>query len=138
MPPLATTGDHQPHAPSHRARAPPIIPTRSIFGKIIRKEIPADIVHEDERCLAFKDVAPQAPTHLLVIPKKPITGISAAAEEDEALLGHLMLTARKVASEAGLGNGYRLVVNDGKEGAQSVYHLHIHVLGGRQMSWPPG
>ncbi len=95
-------------------------------------------MHEDERCLAFKDVAPQAPTHLLVIPKKPITGISAAAEEDEALLGHLMLTARKVASEAGLGNGYRLVVNDGKEGAQSVYHLHIHVLGGRQMSWPPG
>ena len=87
---------------------------------------------EDDRALAFVDVSPQAPVHILVIPKKPITGISAAEDCDEALLGHLMLTARSVAKEQGLAAGYRLVVNDGTEGAQSVYHLHVHILGGRQ------
>lgn len=111
----------------------------TIFSKILRKEIPADIVHEDERCLAFRDISPQAPVHVLVIPKKPISGISAATDDDAALLGHLMLTAKAVAEQEGLsGDGYRLVVNDGKNGAQSVYHLHIHILGGRQMTWPPG
>ncbi|KAL1512187.1 hypothetical protein AB1Y20_005452 [Prymnesium parvum] len=110
----------------------------TIFGKIIRKEIPATIVYEDETSLAFRDVSPQAPTHILVIPKKPIAMISEAEEADEALLGHLMVVASKVAKQEGLDNGYRLVINNGKDGAQSVYHLHIHILGGRQMTWPPG
>jgi len=110
----------------------------TIFGKIIRKEIPAEIVYEDEQSMAFKDVNPQAPTHLLVIPKDPLSMIQDATEEHEALLGHLMVVATKVAKMQGLENGYRLVVNNGPDGAQSVYHLHIHVLGGRQMSWPPG
>lgn len=110
----------------------------TIFGKIIRREIPADIVYEDELALAFKDVNPQAPVHLLVIPKKPIPQISLAEEADEQLLGHLLIIAKKVAADAGLGNGYRLVINNGDDGGQTVYHLHIHVLGGRSLQWPPG
>ena len=110
----------------------------TIFGKIIRREIPADIVYEDDRALAFKDVNPQAPVHLLVIPKKPIPQISLAEEVDEQLLGHLLLIAKKVAAEAGLTDGYRLVVNNGTDGGQTVYHLHVHVLGGRSLQWPPG
>ncbi|XP_058057962.1 adenosine 5'-monophosphoramidase HINT1 [Anopheles bellator] len=110
----------------------------TIFGKILRKEIPCQFIYEDDRCVAFHDVNPQAPVHFLVIPRKPISQLSKAAEEDEALLGHLMLVGRKVASEQGLEEGFRVVVNDGKNGAQSVYHLHLHFLGGRQMKWPPG
>ncbi len=111
----------------------------TIFGKIIRKEIPADIVYEDDMCLAFNDISPQAPVHFLVIPKKAISGVSAVEQSDEALLGHLMYVAKKVAQDRNIDKtGYRLVVNDGKNGAQSVFHLHIHVMGGRQMSWPPG
>ncbi|XP_039271082.2 adenosine 5'-monophosphoramidase HINT1-like [Styela clava] len=111
----------------------------TIFGKIIRKEIPSDILYEDDKCMAFKDVNPQAPTHFLVIPKKAITGLSAAEDTDSALLGHLMTVARNVAVEQNIASsGYRVVVNDGKNGAQSVYHLHLHVLGGRQLGWPPG
>ena len=110
----------------------------TIFGKIIRREIPADIVYEDDLALAFKDITPQAPIHILVIPKKPISQISEAQAEDQELLGHLLLTAQKVASEAGLGNGYRLVINNGSDGGQTVFHLHIHILGGRAMEWPPG
>merc|ERR1712156_182547 len=110
----------------------------TIFGKIIRKEIPAKILYEDDLCLAFSDVNPQAPVHFLVIPKKPITQLSKSEDSDEQLLGHLMVVARKTAASEGLENGYRLVVNDGPDGAQSVYHLHLHVLGKRQMSWPPG
>lgn len=129
----------------------------TIFGKIIRKEIPATIVYEDDDCLAFKDVSPQAPTHILLIPKSPHLAMLADAEDsDEALLGKLMVRATKVAASAGLENGYRVVVNNGKDGeryqsrrhprspcthhlsyvsgAQSVYHLHLHILGGRQMS----
>ena len=113
-------------------------PEDTIFGKILRKEIPADIVYEDELCIAFRDVNPQAPVHVLVIPRKPIVGISSAAPEDKDLLGHLMLTARNVAEELELKKGYRLVVNNGRAGGQSVYHLHIHILGGRAMGWPPG
>eukprot|EP00729_Bicosta_minor_P016122 gene16122-30505_t len=97
----------------------------TIFGKIIRKEIPADIVYEDEKCIAFNDVSPQAPVHMLVIPRKPIEMLSAAEDEDEALLGHLMTVARKVAKQANLDNGFRIVINNGKDGAQSVYHLHV-------------
>lgn len=110
----------------------------TIFGKIIRKEIPAEIVYEDELSLAFKDVNPQAPTHILVIPKKPIPQLDAATPEDRDLLGHLLLTARKVAQQVGLQNGYRVVINNGDDGGQTVYHLHLHILGDRQMQWPPG
>jgi histidine triad (HIT) family protein len=110
----------------------------TIFGKIIRKEIPAEIVYEDELSLAFKDVNPQAPTHILLIPKKPIPQLDAATSEDRDLLGHLLLTARKVAQQVGLQNGYRVVINNGDDGGQTVYHLHLHILGDRQMQWPPG
>ena len=110
----------------------------TIFGKIIRREIPAEIVYEDDLALAFKDVNPQAPTHLLVIPKKPISQISLAENDDEQLLGHLLIIAKKIAADAGLTNGYRLVINNGNDGGQTVYHLHVHVLGGRSLQWPPG
>ncbi|MBN3282995.1 HINT1 protein, partial [Polyodon spathula] len=110
----------------------------TIFGKIIRKEIPAKIFYEDEQCLAFHDVAPQSPTHFLVIPKKLIAQLSKAEDADAALLGHLMIVAKKCAEEMGLSKGYRLIVNEGPDGGQTVYHLHIHILGGRQLGWPPG
>merc|ERR1712150_182907 len=110
----------------------------TIFEKIIARQIPADIIYEDDQSLAFNDISPQAPIHFLVIPKKPITMIEKAKDSDEQLLGHLMLVARKVAKERGMDKGYRLVLNNGVEGCQSVYHIHIHVLGGKQLSWPPG
>ncbi|KAB0800273.1 hypothetical protein PPYR_06013 [Photinus pyralis] len=109
----------------------------TIFDKIIQKQIPAEIIYEDDHCLAFNDVNPQAPTHFLVIPKKRIPLLDASEECDKELLGTLMLTAKKLAQER-LPNGYRLVINNGVDGCQSVYHLHVHILGGRQMSWPPG
>ncbi|XP_056602135.1 uncharacterized protein LOC130419421 [Triplophysa dalaica] len=110
----------------------------TIFSKIIDKTIPADIIYEDDKCLAFRDKSPQAPVHFLVIPRIHIPGISEAHDEDAPLLGHLLIVAKNIAKKEGLGEGYRVVINDGKNGAQSVYHLHIHVLGGRQMRWPPG
>ncbi|KAF5915703.1 hypothetical protein HPG69_011515 [Diceros bicornis minor] len=110
----------------------------TIFSQILDRSLPADILYEDQQCLVFRDVAPQAPVHFLVIPKKPIPRISLAEEGDQQLLGHLLLVAKETAKAEGLGDGYRLVINDGKLGAQSVYHLHIHVLGGRQLQWPPG
>ena len=110
----------------------------TIFSKIISKEIPAKIIHEDEKCMCFHDVSPQAPIHFLVIPKKPIPQLSKAEDSDSELLGYLLNTARRVASKLELEEGYRVVINNGVNGAQSVYHLHIHVLGGRQMNWPPG
>jgi histidine triad (HIT) family protein len=110
----------------------------TIFGKIIRREIPANIVYEDDLALAFKDVQPQAPTHILVIPKQPIPRLSDSTEADQSLLGHLLLTVKKVAEQAGLKNGYRVVINNGDDGGQSVDHLHFHILGDRQMQWPPG
>ncbi len=110
----------------------------TIFGKIIRREIPANIVYEDDLALAFKDINPQAPIHILVIPKKPIPQLDASTPEDQALLGHLLLTIKKVAKQAGLSNGYRVVLNNGYDGGQTVYHLHFHILGDRQMLWPPG
>ena len=109
----------------------------TIFAKIIRREIPAQIEHEDELCLAFHDVSPQAPTHILVIPKKPIPSLT-EADADTHLLGHLMSVATDIATKLNLTNGYRLVVNCGKDGGQSVNHLHIHLLGGRALGWPPG
>ncbi len=110
----------------------------TIFGKIIRKEIPADIVYEDDLALAFKDINPQAPTHILVIPKKTISGMDDVTDEDRDLLGHLLLTVKKIAAQAGLSNGYRIVINNGNDGGQTVYHLHLHILGDRPLKWPPG
>lgn len=112
--------------------------TETIFSKIIRREIPADIVYEDDLALAFKDIQPQAPVHILVIPKKPIVKLADAEPQDSNLMGHLLLTVQKVAQQAGLTNGYRVVINNGVDGGQTVYHLHIHILGGRPMKWPPG
>eukprot|EP00638_Chattonella_subsalsa_P000110 CAMPEP_0117754686 /NCGR_PEP_ID=MMETSP0947-20121206/12968_1 /TAXON_ID=44440 /ORGANISM="Chattonella subsalsa, Strain CCMP2191" /LENGTH=373 /DNA_ID=CAMNT_0005573805 /DNA_START=141 /DNA_END=1262 /DNA_ORIENTATION=- len=111
----------------------------TIFDKIIAKEIPSDILHEDDKCLAFRDINPQAPTHFLVIPKKRegLTQLRFATEDHEGILGHLMRVAAKVATEENL-EGYRVVVNDGKQGGQEVFHLHLHVIGGRQLVWPPG
>ena len=110
----------------------------TIFSRIIRREVPARIVHEDDLCLAFHDVAPQAPTHVLVIPKKPIPSLADLEGADEALVGHLVMVATQLAPKLGLGNGYRLVVNCGRDGGQSVDHLHVHLLGGRSLGWPPG
>ncbi|NEP06096.1 MAG: histidine triad nucleotide-binding protein [Okeania sp. SIO2G4] len=110
----------------------------TLFSKIIRREIPADIVYEDDMALAFKDINPQAPVHILVIPKKPIPKLADASPEDHSLMGHLLLTAKRVAEQAGLENGYRVVINNGAEAGQTVFHLHLHILGGRQMQWPPG
>ena len=112
--------------------------TDTIFGKIIRREIPADIVYEDDRALAFRDVNPQAPTHILVIPKKPIPRLSESSEEDTSLMGHLLMTVKKVAEQENLSNGYRVVINNGADGGQTVDHLHLHILGDRAMNWPPG
>ena len=111
----------------------------TIFKKIIDKEIPADIVFEDDLCLAFKDIDPKAPTHVLIIPKKEIPSLAEVSEDDKEILGHLLVTASKVAKDLGVSEtGYRLVANTNAEGGQEVYHLHIHLLGGRQMTWPPG
>ena len=110
----------------------------TIFKKIIDKEIPATIVYEDDQCLAFEDIAPQSPTHVLVIPKKEIPSLAHATAEDQALLGHLMLVAAKIAKERGLDGGFRVVTNAGAEAGQTVDHLHLHVMGGRSFTWPPG
>lgn len=110
----------------------------TIFAKIIAREVPADIVYEDDLCLAFRDIAPRAPTHVLVIPKKPIASLADLSDEDEAIVGRCVMVASRVAAEQGLSGGYRLVVNCGNDGGQEVPHLHFHLLGGRQMTWPPG
>ena len=111
----------------------------TIFSKIIRREIPASIVYEDESSLAFHDVSPQAPVHVLVIPKNPIVSLDAATEEDMQLLGHLQWVIQQVARQLNIHEtGYRVVTNCGSDGGQSVYHIHYHLLGGRTLSWPPG
>jgi histidine triad (HIT) family protein len=109
----------------------------TIFGKIARGEMKADVVYEDDRAVAFRDIAPQAPTHVLVIPREPIARLSESRDGDAALLGHLLVVARKVARQEGLSD-FRLVVNDGAGAGQTVFHLHVHVLGGRPFRWPPG
>ncbi len=111
---------------------------RTIFKRIIEKEIPANIIYEDEQCLAFRDVNPQAPVHFLVIPRKEIASLTAAGDDDAALLGHLLSVARRLAPQTGLTQGFRVVINSGPDGGQTVDHLHLHVLGGRRMEWPPG
>ncbi len=111
----------------------------TIFGKIARGEIPADILYQDDEVLAFRDLSPQAPTHILVIPRKPIPSLNHIEEEDTRLLGKLLLAARKVAEQEGIATaGYRVVINCNAAAGQAVFHLHLHVLGGRPMRWPPG
>ena len=111
----------------------------TLFEQIINREVPAQIIHEDDQCIAIRDINPQAPIHFLVVPKKAIPRLGEATDSDETLLGHLLLTAAKVAKREGMAeNGYRVVVNQGWQAGESVPHLHVHVLGGRQMKWPPG
>jgi histidine triad (HIT) family protein len=116
---------------------PPAVKT--IFEKIRDGEIPADVIHRDEHCFAFRDISPQAPFHVLIVPNKPIPRIGEAEPGDQAILGHLLLTAAKIASGLGLAqSGFRVVINNGPHGGETVPHLHVHLLGGRQLTWPPG
>ena len=110
----------------------------TLFTKIINREIEADIVYEDDMCLAFKDVNPQAPTHILIIPKKPIPKLSDATDEDRESLGHLMLKVGDIAGLLGVEDAFRVVINNGENAGQTVFHLHLHLLSGRKMAWPPG
>ena len=111
---------------------------KTLFQRIADGEIPAKLVHQDDRCVAFHDIAPQAPTHLLVVPREPVPRVAEATPGHADLLGHLLLVAAKVAAEQGLRDGYRLVVNNGRHGGETVPHLHVHLLGGRPLAWPPG
>jgi histidine triad (HIT) family protein len=111
---------------------------KTIFKKILDGEIPVAKLYEDDQCIAFNDINPQAPVHFLVIPRKEIPSLSEATEEDEPLLGHLLVVARNLAKSQGLENGFRTVINTGADGGQTVFHLHVHVLGQRAMAWPPG
>lgn len=112
---------------------------KTLFERICDREIPATIVHEDEHCLAFRDISPQAPVHILVVPRKAIARIGMAATTDREVLGHLLLTAAEVAKTEGISDsGYRLVINNGADGGEAVPHLHVHLLGGRKLDWPPG
>lgn len=112
--------------------------SETLFNKIIERQIPADIVYEDQQSLAFRDIHPQAPVHILVIPKKRISMISIATEEEQLLLGHLLLIANKVAEQEGVADAFRLVINNGVDAGQTVFHLHVHLLAGRTFVWPPG
>ncbi|UYV67356.1 HINT2 [Cordylochernes scorpioides] len=129
------SGGHDEVAAAQKAKP---TPEPTIFTKILDKSIKADIIYEDEKCLAFRDINPQAPVHFLVIPRKVIPMLDDAEGQDDQLLGHLLLVAKDCAKKEKLSEGYRVVINNGPQGCQSVYHLHIHVLGGRQMNWPPG
>ncbi len=113
-------------------------PTETLFTKIINRQIPAEIVYEDDMAIAFKDINPQAPIHLLIVPKKPLPSLVEAVPEDHRILGHLLMTVKRVAAQVGLENGYRVVINTGHDGGQTVAHLHLHLLGGRPLHWPPG
>ena len=112
--------------------------SETIFTKIINKQIPADIVYEDDLCLAFRDINPRAPVHLLVIPRKPLATLADAGTDDQEMLGHLLFVANIVAEKEGVGDAFRLVLNNGAGAGQEVFHLHLHVLAGRPFSWPPG
>lgn len=112
---------------------------KTLFEKIRDREIPADIVHEDDLCLAFRDIAPKAPVHILVVPKQPIPRVGEANDADEATLGRLLLAAARIARDTGIADtGYRLVINNGPDAGEAVPHLHVHLLGGRSLDWPPG
>ena len=110
----------------------------TLFAKIINRQIPADIVYEDEQCLAFRDVNPQAPVHILLVPKKPLDMLSNATAEDQALLGHMLLVVGKITRDLKVDGAFRLVINNGKEGGQAVFHVHMHIMAGRKFRWPPG
>jgi histidine triad (HIT) family protein len=112
--------------------------SKTLFEKIVSREIPAKIEHEDELCIVIRDIQPQAPVHLLLIPKKPIARLERADASDEPVLGHLLLVAGEMARKHALANGFRIVINNGPDACESVPHLHVHLLGGRQMTWPPG
>lgn len=111
---------------------------KTLFERIIDREIPAKIEHEDDHCIVIHDIDPQAPTHLLVIPKQLIPRVAEATVEDQSVLGHLLLTAASVAEKMNLEGGFRVVINNGKDGGETVPHMHVHVLGGRALAWPPG
>ena len=110
----------------------------TLFTKIINREIPADIVYEDDLCIAFKDITPQAPLHVLLVPKQPIAKLSEGTQSEQSLLGHMMLTAPEIAKKHGFADAFRLVINNGEAAGQSVFHLHMHILAGRELNWPPG
>jgi histidine triad (HIT) family protein len=112
--------------------------TKTLFQKIADKEIPAKLIHEDAVCVAFHDIAPQAPTHVLIVPRKPISRVAEATAEDQATLGHLLLVAGQLSRQLGLAKGFRVVINNGPDGGETVPHLHVHLLGGRALDWPPG
>jgi len=111
---------------------------KTLFQKIADKEIPAKLIHEDALCVAFHDIAPQAPTHVLIVPRKPIPRVAEATAEDQATLGHLLLVAGQLSRQLGLAKGFRVVINNGHDGGETVPHLHVHLLGGRALDWPPG
>ncbi len=112
---------------------------KTLFEKIADKEIPAELVHEDEFCIAFRDIAPVAPVHILLVPRKPLVDVTQAQGEDAALMAHLMLTVGVIARQEGLSaGGFRVVINTGSDGGQTVPHLHLHIIGGRSLQWPPG
>ena len=134
---MTSTPDPAPSGSADGSGAAPPPINDTIFGRILRGEIPCDAVHSDELCLAFRDVSPQAPVHLLVIPREPIAQLSEAGEQHRELLGHLLLVAARVARQEGL-SAWRTVINSGAEAGQTVFHLHVHVIGGRPLSWPPG
>jgi histidine triad (HIT) family protein len=115
-----------------------LVAKKTLFQKIMDREEPGDILYEDDQCVALRDINPQAPTHVLIVPRKPIPTLDALTEDDEALVGHLFLIAQKVAAEEGLSDGYRTVFNNGPDARQTVDHIHLHLIGGREMSWPPG
>jgi len=112
--------------------------TDTIFQKIIDKEIATDIIYEDDFCLAFNDINPQAPVHILIIPKQSLEKIHDATASDKELLGHMLICANKIADMKNIGDGYRLVINNGEKAGQTVFHLHLHIIGGRDLKWPPG
>ncbi len=114
------------------------MPDKTLFEKIADREIPADIVFEDDLCFAFRDINPQAPTHILIVPRKPIPTLDDIAETDEQIVGHLFRVASRLAKQEKLGNGYRTVFNCGEDAGQTVFHIHLHLMGGRTLSWPPG
>jgi histidine triad (HIT) family protein len=111
---------------------------KCLFCSIVTREVPAQLIYEDDQAVAFKDIDPKAPTHVLIVPRKHIAGLSAASDEDGAVLGHLQLVARKIAEKGGISDGFRVVVNNGKGAGQTVFHIHYHLLGGRKLTWPPG
>lgn len=112
--------------------------SKTLFEKIIDREIPGDIVYEDDHCVAFRDLNPAAPMHVLLVPRKPLPTLADAGDDDQAVLGHLLLVAPRIAAAEGYGDAFRIAINNGAGAGQSVFHLHLHIIGGRSLKWPPG